>query len=73
MKETRKIRVVGCQNCPYYEEFVDSQKPLDKQEIIRECAHPTFKNRICINDMPCAVFIPDWCPLEIETYICNIN
>lgn len=73
MKEVRKIRVVGCQNCPYYEEFVDSNKPLDKQEIIRACAHPTFKNRIGINDMPCAGFILDWCPLEIETYMCPSN
>lgn len=73
MKEIRKIRVVGCQNCPYYEELVDKSLPLDEQNVIRACAHPTFKIRIGISDMPCAVFIPDWCPLEIEAYMCSSN
>mgnify|MGYP006967141134 CR=1 FL=1 len=73
MKEIRKIRVVGCQNCPYYEEFVDGSLPLDEQNLICSCAHPTFKNRIAINEMPCVGYIPDWCPLEIEAYMCSSN
>lgn len=69
----RKIRVVGCVNCPYY----SPKRVINKMEA--KCNHPSFrhsieflhKGGICESlpgDPP--NFIPDWCPLEFE--ICNV-
>lgn len=79
---TRKIKVVGCLNCPYYAEFTDASLPLEEQEDIRQCTHPSFKRSPMINgeyvtdlqdsrERRMSVrFMPDWCPLDIDSAIC---
>lgn len=79
MKETRRIRVIGCMNCPYCDEFVNECLPLNEQRLEMKCTHPSFKRHIHIDQSfkvgfrPDVGFIPDWCPLEMESFMCSSN
>lgn len=68
----RKIRVVGCLNCPYFRDRYTMSlggEPEVLEEVKARCGHPSFKRDIKLKesllDLP--NIIPVWCPLEFET------
>lgn len=71
----RKIRVVGCLNCPY---FVAGRTvclggdPEVPETLPSVCNHPSFKERALFREESLSgpSYTPDWCPLEFE--ICNV-
>ena len=81
---TRKIKVVGCLNCPYRKEI---RNLIDNvPQVINECRHPSFNHKPKLNNeyienlkegkehsMVRNSYTPDWCPLEIESYVCCCN
>lgn len=82
----RKIKVVGCLNCPYHtatEQVInDETKELGR---VNCCSHPSFECAIpideeCIDRLKSGLpqrmtysYFPDWCPLEIESVVCCYN
>lgn len=80
---TRKIKVVGCLNCPYHAMRMrvinQETNEVERTDI---CKHPSFETALpidgeCIEDMKSGKrqvmrtsYFPDWCPLEIEGYVC---
>lgn len=66
---TKKIRVVGCLNCPYF-------RPMgyfEEHKINAQCAHPSFRGAqvdISNEDIRDPQYMPDWCPLEVEVHCC---
>lgn len=83
---TRKIKVVGCLNCPYH---TATEKVLNEETKERGrvefCMHPSFECTIPmdkkhIEDMKSgkkpimgAQYFPEWCPLEMESCVCCCN
>ena len=83
---TRKIKVVGCLNCPYHtgvEKVINEEtKELGRVEV---CVHPSFECVIPmdnehIEDMKsgkkqtmAVSYFPNWCPLEVESHVCCCN
>lgn len=70
----RKIRVVGCLNCPYFRDrhtVSFGVKPEVLEEVKARCGHPSFKRDAPLREefLSGPSYIPDWCPLEFET--CN--
>lgn len=71
----RKIRVVGCLNCPYFRDR-HTMRLGGELEVIEEvkarCGHPSFKGNAPLEEefVGNHLYIPDWCPLEFE--ICNV-
>ena len=75
----RKIRVVGCLNCPYYtpKRTINWKGESEIQKTKEaHCHHPSFKHSVDILPKEGFLysapgyppyFIPDWCPLEFET------
>ena len=80
---TRKIKVVGCLNCPYL-----YKQKLTEGKYVYKCHHPSFQVGVPqipfgqVEDlgiemdeptmMPYSSF-PDWCPLDVETCISCYN
>lgn len=83
---TRKIKVVGCLNCPYHiatEKVInDETKELGRVDC---CSHPSFECAIpiekeCIDRLSSGLpqrmaysYFPEWCPLEMESVVCYCN
>lgn len=83
---TKKIKVVGCLNCPYHtatEKVInDETKEVGLADV---CSHPSFGCIIpidedCINRLRngfpqrmTSSYFPDWCPLETEVVVCCCN
>lgn len=86
MNVTRKIKVVGCLNCPYHtggEKVINEEtKELGRVEF---CKHPSFECAIpidkeCIDRLKSGLpqrmtysCFPNWCPLEMESCVCCCN
>ena len=82
---TRKIKVVGCLNCPYCGMRMRVINQTKEVECINICLHPSFETALpidseCIEDMKSGKrqvmrtsYFPEWCPLEIESYVCCCN
>lgn len=80
---SRKIKVTGCLNCPYYErtEKVINEETIERGRV-EYCMHPSFKcampmDNEHIEDMKsgkkqtmAVSYFPNWCPLEVESYAC---
>ena len=80
---TRKIKVVGCLNCPYL-----FKQELPDNKYIYKCHHPSFQLGSpqipfkFVEDLgaemdeptmfPTSSF-PEWCLLEIESVVCCCN
>jgi hypothetical protein len=79
---TRKIKVVGCLNCPYL-----FKQELTDMKYAWKCHHPSFQGSPMIPfknveglgsnmdspmEFPNSSF-PDWCPLEVDMYVCSCN
>lgn len=83
---TRKIKVVGCLNCPYHArtEKVINEKTKEKG-MVEYCMHHSFEcampmDNEHIEDMKSGKkpmigtqYFPDWCPLEMESVVCCCN
>jgi len=70
----RKIRVVGCLNCPYFvagKTVCLGGDPEVPETLPPVCNHPSFKERASLREefLSGPSYIPYWCPLEFET--CN--
>ena len=70
----RKIRVVGCLNCPYFRDrhaMSLGGEPQVLEEVKARCGHPSFKRDALIREEHVGnpYYVPYWCPLEFET--CN--
>ena len=68
----RKIRVVGCLNCPYFRDRYAMNlggKPEVLEEVKARCGHPSFKRYAPLEEefVGNHLYIPVWCPLEFET------
>lgn len=66
----RKIRVVGCLNCPYFRDRHTMNFGEIVEEVKARCGHPSFKGNAPLEEefVGNHLYIPDWCPLEFETY-----
>lgn len=79
---TRKIKVVGCMNCPYL-----VKKYLPDNKYVYKCKHHSFCRSLIIptgtvenlgdeylyDGMIKYSPFPEWCPLEVEPYVCSCN
>ncbi len=79
---TRKIKVVGCMNCPYL-----VKKYLPDNKYVYKCKHHSFHRTPIIptgtvenlggehlyDGMIKFYPFPEWCPLEVESYVCSCN
>lgn len=79
---TRKIKVVGCMNCPYL-----VKKYLPDNKYVYKCKHHSFHRSLIIptgtvenlgdeylyDGMIKYSPFPEWCPLEVESYVCSCN
>lgn len=83
---TKKIKVVGCLNCPYHAlRMRVINQETGETERANICKHPSFECAIPIDnehieDMQSGKkqimgtrYFPDWCPLETEGLICCCN
>lgn len=79
---TRNIKVVGCMNCPYL-----VKKYLPDNKYVYKCKHHSFHRSPIIptgtvenlggehnyDGMIKYSPFPEWCPLEVESYVCSCN